>query len=92
MNYRLVIGSALMLGIVYWCSADENQGSGVVQTEKTTAGVILEYSQESAGKPKQQDVTKKDPSSSSTGSSVELIVGGQGEDGVAKRKEVPVRK
>ena len=92
MSSRLVIGIALMTAVINPTMADENSGKEAVRTEKTNAGVILEYKKESPARPDRVEVEEEDVAPAEAGTSVELIVGGQAEDGVAKRREIPIRK
>lgn len=92
MNYRHVIGLFLMFGAVGNYAAGDNSEDKSVSSEKSATGVILEYGQDSAEQPEETDSADQGSLPSDEGGSVEFIVGGQAEDGVAKRKQIPVRE
>ena len=81
-----------MTAVINPTLADENSDKEAVRTEKTNKGVILEYNKDSASMPDSAEVSEDSTAPAEPGTSVELIVGGQAEDGVAKRREIPVRK
>ena len=97
MNHlRLIIAIVLLAGASRGVPAQQEQDSVKVpeQQQRGGAGVVIEYRQQQkqtdAGAPEQQAQANADPEAA--GSSVELIVGGSAEDGVAKRRDMPVRK
>lgn len=89
--FRLITGTALVICTINGFSAEQDSGTGDTQAEQPGGGVVIEY-KEQAEDPSAVDSVKSSTASTAEGTSVELIVGGSGEDGVAKRKEMPVRK
>ena len=92
MIYRFAIGSVVMFAATALGAAGDISEEETVRRETTAAGVILEYDGESAGQQEETGLASQDKAPAGAGRSVEFIVGGQAEDGVAKRKAVNVRK
>ena len=81
-----------MTAVINPIMADDNSDKEAIRTEKTNKGVILEYNKESESMSGSAEVKEESSAPVETGTSVELIVGGQAEDGVAKSREIPIRK
>lgn len=94
-HYRLLAGMVLLMGTMNGFAAGEDSSAGAAQEGQKNGGVVIEYKDQ-----KDQAVDRSPAEQNTTSSvtsapgdtSVELIVGGSGEDGVAKRKAMPVRK
>jgi len=91
-RYRLITGIALVIGTINGFPADQDPGTGEAQAEQPGGGVVIEYKEQVENRSAVEESEKHSTTSGSGGTSVELIVGGSGEDGVAKRREMPLRK
>ena len=82
----------LMIGAINCFAAEDDPDTVSAQTGPQSGAVIIEYREQSADLNAAADGAKNSTATAAERSSVELIVGGQAEDGVAKHKEIPVRK
>lgn len=92
--YRVLSALVLMLGTINGFPAEQQETGAVkAQQPQESGAAVIEY-KKPAKDGKGTEEASKDTAGSkpATGSSVELIVGGSAEDGVAKRKEMPVEK
>ena len=95
--YRLLAGVVLVMGTMNGFAAGEDSSAGTTRAVKKNGGVVIEYNeQQDQDQATNRSPVEKNTATSTTSApgdtSVELIVGGSGEDGVAKRKEMPVGK
>ena len=92
--WKSLSGTLLLLSI-NGISIAGDTASDQVQAEDTTttaAGVILEYDAEPAASVQEREEPRRDSMDSDDTGSVELIVGGQAEDGVARRTRIKAGK
>jgi len=90
--YRLITGMVLVICTINGFPAEQDSDAGKAQAEQSSGGVVIEYKEQAEHPGAVEESEKSNTTSTTGGTSVELIVGGSGEEGVAKRKEIPVRK
>ena len=92
--YRLLLGMVLVLNAVNGFPSGEEQNAGTIQDARKSggSGAVIEYKDQATDRSATEKSTTATATSAPEGRSVELIVGGSAEDGVAKRKEMPVGK
>ena len=89
--YRLIIGMVLAMCTINGLSAEPDSGTQKEPAGQQSGGAVIEY-RDQVQERSAEEGSVKSSTTSAGGTSVELIVGGSGEDGVAKRTEMPVRK